>query len=396
MKEVQINRLLNITQAINENRPAAELFEMYASFLNWELGFGRMALYFRSEGQWLCSSDIGLTTAERERTMTGVFAQFTSRGAVGACGDAFLETFDFVIPVTHKEERLVYVFLGDLDDVPEASARVQLVTTITHVVAVAIENKRLFRQQLERERYQTELALASDIQRSLVPTQLPGSAAFQMSALYRPRFGVGGDFYSAELFDDGRLLFCVADISGKGTGAALLMSNFEASFWSLGRSRTTLASFVQALNTALFRVTRGDRFLTMFVGEFDTNSRQLSYVNAGHNPPLVIRPNQQVEELCTGCTFLGAFERIPRVDTGRFDFNTGGLLLCYTDGVTELAAPDGEMYGDDRLMDFARDHSGLAAATFSAQLDASLKSFQQDAEPTDDITVLSIGICAMR
>ncbi len=392
MKEVQINRLLNITQAINENRPAVELFQMYASFLNWDLGFRRMALYFRREGQWICSSDIGLTPAERERPFRPTSLAFDNRGPLGEVDDEFLSSFDFVIPVTHKDERLVYVFLGDLADVPEASARVQLVTTITHVVAVAIENKRLFRQQLERERYRTELALASDIQRSLVPTTLPSAEAFDMAALYRPRFGVGGDFYSAEYFEDGRLLFCVADISGKGTGAALLMSNFEASFWSLGRTRTSLASFVQALNTALFRVTRGDRFLTLFVGEFDCNTRQLSYVNAGHNPPLAMRSAGQIEELTTGCTFLGAFERIPRVDTGRFDLSSGGLMLCYTDGVTELADPTGEMYGDDRLFDFARAHGTQGAKGFCDSLDESLKHFQGDAEPTDDITVLSIGV----
>ena len=392
MKEVQINRLLNITQAINENRPAGELFEMYASFLNWELGFSRMALYFRRDGKWICSSHIGLTPAERERDVSGAFAAFTSRGRVGDCGDALLRTFDFVIPVTHKDEQLVYVFLGDLSDVPEASARVQLVTTITHVVAVAIENKRLFREQIERERYRVELALASDIQRSLVPTRLPRAGAFAMAALYQPRFGVGGDFYSAEVFDDGRLLFCVADISGKGTGAALLMSNFEASFWTLARSRTSLAAFVQDLNQALVRVTRGERFLTLFVGELDPESRHLTYVNAGHNPPLVLAPDGTVGELTTGCTFLGAFDRIPRVDTGHYDLRAGGVLLCYTDGVTELANPAGEMFGEERLEAFAAAHVGLSALGLCDALDATLKDFQAEAEPTDDITVLSIGV----
>ena len=391
LKELQINRLLNITQAINENRPAEELFEMYANFLNWDLNVPRMALYYRRAGQWACASDIGLGEGERHRPVSQHFGRYLVRGPVGDVGDGLLATFDFVIPVTHKDDRLVYVFCAGLSDGPEDAGRVQIVTAITHVVAVAIENKWLFRKQLEQERYQAELELATEIQLGLIPASLPSGEDFDMAALYRPRFGVGGDFYSAEYYEDGRLLFCVADIAGKGTGAALLMSNFEASFWSLGRSRTTLSHFVQALNTALFRVTRGDRFLTLFVGEYDVNTRQLAYVNAGHNPPLIVEPGaDDPRELKTGCTFLGAFEEIPRIDTGRLDLSEGGLLFCYTDGVTEMAAPSGEMYGEDRLCAFACGRGGSTAAEFNAALDEELSAFQGDAEPTDDTTVLSL------
>ncbi len=198
LKELQINRLLNITQAINENRSARELFEMYANFLNWDLGIRRMALYFQRDGHWECRSFIGLTDGERMVGVSECFDDYQVRGPISDDGHPLLCSFDFVIPVTHKNQNLVYVFLGDLSDAPEASARVQLVTTITHVVAVAIENKRLFKQQLEQERYQAEFALASEIQRSLVPDHLPSGPHFDMAALYLPRFGVGGDFYSAE------------------------------------------------------------------------------------------------------------------------------------------------------------------------------------------------------
>ena len=364
---------------------------MYANFLSWDLSIPRMALYYRRAGQWVTSSHIGLTEEERRRDVGAHFDQYVERGPVGDADDALLRSFDFVIPVRHKEQQLVYVFCAGLSASPDDAGRVQIVTAITHVVAVAIENKHLFRQQLEQERYQAELELATEIQQGLIPHSLPSGPHFDMAALYRPRFGVGGDFYSAEYFADGRLLFCVADIAGKGTGAALLMSNFEASFWSLGRSRTSLAQFVQALNTALFRVTRGDRFLTLFVGEYDVNTRQLTYVNAGHNPPLVVAPGRDdPQELTTGCTFLGAFERIPRVDTGRLDLSEGGLLFCYTDGVTEMAAPTGEMYGEDRLCDFACGRGASTAADFNAALDAELSAFQAGAEPTDDTTVLSV------
>ncbi len=394
LKQLQINRLLNITQAINANVNAEGLFAMYASLLNWEVGIRLMALYFRQNGKWNCAAEIGLSKEERAHDLSAHFARFGSLQTLNHENDPLLARFGVVIPVTHKEEPLAYVFLGDVDDSPEMYNKVQFVTTITNVIAVAIENKRLFKKQLEQERYQTELALATDIQRSLIPESLPKTAVYDMAALYIPRFGVGGDFYSAETFADGKLLFCVADIAGKGTGAALLMSNFEASFWTLARSYRHMDSFVRDLNAALYRVTRGDRFVTLFVGEFDPASHKLTYVNAGHNPPLMLcdtpEPTAPVE-LGAGCTFLGAFERLPPIETGIFDLSRGGTLLCYTDGVTELSSEAGDMFGEERLFSFAEAHCGQSAEKFNEQLLEELTAFKGEAESTDDVTVLSIS-----
>lgn len=393
LKQLQINRLLNITQSINENVPADELFGMYASFLNWEIGIRLMALYFRRQGVWVCAARIGLEEAETKHDLSEEFGRFTSLQRLDDEQHPFLRQFSVVIPVQHKEEPLAYVFLGDVEGTHEMYNKVQFVTTITNVIAVAIENKRLFKNQLRQERYQTELALATEIQRSLVPDSLPRTDKFDLAALYIPRFGVGGDFYSAEQFDDGKLLFCIADIAGKGTGAALLMSNFEASFWSLAQTRTDLESFVRQLNSALFRVTRGDRFVTLFVGEYCPTNQVLHYVNAGHNAPLLMCPKLErdgLRELDCGCTFLGAFEELPPFEVGEHDLSEGGLLLCYTDGVTELTNEHDAMFGEEHLEAFAKTHCDDSVEAFNAALLHELRAFQGDAEATDDVTVLTV------
>lgn len=394
LKQLQINRLLNITQAINENVAEAELFGMYASFLNWEIGIRLMALYFRKNGAWACAAHVGLTERERQLDISAEFARFTSLKRLDDEHGPLLARFSVVIPVLHKDEPLGYVFLGEVEDTPEMYNKVQFVTTITNVIAVAIENKRLFKSQLAQERYQTELALATDIQRSLIPESLPTTAAYDMAALYIPRFGVGGDFYSAERFADGTLLFCIADIAGKGTGAALLMSNFEASFWTLARVRDDLDSFVRQLNAALVRVTRGERFVTLFVGEYTPADRTLRYVNAGHNAPLLMCADAEatapVLELDCGCTFLGAFDELPPFEVGEHDMSAGGLLLCYTDGVTELAEPGGEMFGEERLEAYAAAQCKLGAEDFNAALLDELHGFQGEGESADDVTVLTV------
>jgi len=393
LKQLQINRLLNITQAINENVAARDLFSMYASFLNWEIGIRLMALYFRQDTRWTCAAQIGLSESEAERDVSKEFARFNELQRLDDETHPLLRRFSIVIPVLHKEEALAYVFLGEVDDTHEMYNKVQFVTTITNVIAVAIENKRLFKNQLRQERYQTELALATDIQRSLIPDSLPATKDYNMAALYIPRFGVGGDFYSAERFEDDTLLFCIADIAGKGTGAALLMSNFEASFWTLARTRTDLNSFVRQLNDALFRVTRGERFVTLFVGEYCPTDRCLSYVNAGHNAPLLmctVDDEDKVIELDRGCTFLGAFEQLPPVEVGKHKMQSGGLLLCYTDGVTELSTPDDEMYGEERLLEFASQQRATEATAFNDALLHDLRNFQGEAESSDDVTVLTV------
>ena len=408
LQQLQINRLLNITQAINSSAEPEQLFRMYADFLAWELGIDLMALYLLRDDSWERVAQIGFAAeAAPAADPVDQFERFAAITEINAEAevDPRLRQFDFVIPVSHTDGPIAYVLLGGVEDTPEHYNKVQFVATITNIIAVAIENRRLFRSQLEQERYRAELTLASEIQRSLVPERLPSTPHYELAALYRPRFGVGGDFYSAQTLADGSLLFCLADIAGKGTGAALLMSNFEASFWTLAQNRTDLASFVHDLNRALFRVTRGERFVTLIVGEYQPSDRRLRYVNAGHNPPLFVQPSAhepgRVTELRRGCTFLGAFEELPAVDVGTQEIDeAGGVLLCYTDGVTELAAPDGEMFGEDRLAQFAADRlgpdrlEGAPPATvpeaFNDDLLTRLLSFQGEAEPTDDLSVLTL------
>ena len=396
LKQLQINRLLNITQAINENVPADGLFSMYANLLSWEFGITCMALYFRQNKHWKCKASIGLSEEELAHDPSEAFNAFDGNiNTLGAQDDELLRRFSVVAPVMHKQQALAYVFLGDIDDTPEMYDRVQFVRTITNVIAVAIENKRLFKRQLKQERYQTELSLATDIQRSLVPSKLPSNEHYDMSAIYIPRFGVSGDFYSAIEDEDGKLLFCVADISGKGTGAALLMSNFEASFWTLAHTRTTVDTLVRDLNDALFRVTQGERFMTLFVGEYDPKTRVLHYVNAGHNPPLMACPQDgqllyAVEECLEGCTLIGAFEELPTFKVGKMVLPKGAQILCYTDGVTELFSPNKEMYGEERIRAFAEANASRPPQGFNDTLLEELRVFQGFAEATDDVTVLSI------
>lgn len=392
LKQLQINRLLNITQAINNNIKFDDLFRMYQSFLNWEMGITRMALYVKNkeETDWVCPAYLGLQPQfiERYGAIGYLLEGFSRLTKLKHSEHPFLREFDLVIPVMHKDTAIAYTFLGHLDQEKDLYSKVQFITTITNVVAVAIENKRLFKRQLEQERLKREIELASDIQMMLVPAVLPTSDKFELASIYKPQLGIGGDYFDFIQHSPDRLSFCVADISGKGLAAALIMSNFQANLHSLLLQKLPLEELIIQLNSAVFRITNGSRFITMFFGEYQPNERRLRYVNAGHVPPLLVRDGEMVQ-LEKGCTILGCFTELPELEVGEVDLTPGAMILSYTDGLTDLKNDNGDFLNEQLLFDYSRTHYNLPAEEFNNQLMERMELFRGQQPFPDDVTVLT-------
>jgi sigma-B regulation protein RsbU (phosphoserine phosphatase) len=265
LKQLQINRLLNITQAINNNVSADGLFNMYKSFLSWEIGIKRMALYFKEDEEWPCAASIGIDDQLLKMDIRDTLPRYTRLNNLEATEHPLLRQFEVVIPVRHKEDPIAYVFIGGFDADDDMYSKVQFITAITNVIAVAIENKRLFKKQLEQEGFKREMELASEIQRMLIPKKLPSTEAYELSSIYKPQLGIGGDYFDFVEFENGKIVFAIGDVSGKGIGAALLMANFQANFQTLINKRSSLEDFVRDLNYSVHQITKGDRFITFFV-----------------------------------------------------------------------------------------------------------------------------------
>ena len=391
LKQLQVNRLLNITQAINNNVKTAGLFEMYSSFLSWEMGVKKMALYFRKEDQWECTAHIGLSKEILEMDVTDQLAKFTRLNNLIDNDHPFVKNFDVVIPVKHKDTHLAYVFIGGFDENDDMYSKVQFITTITNIISVAIENKRLFKQQLEQERLKKEMELASEMQHLLIPKSLPKTKDYELDSIYLPHLNVGGDYYDFVEHEDGRITFCIADIAGKGVAAALLMSNLEGTFHTLLRPENSLTDLIHALNENVLRVTKGDKFLTFFVAQYDKNTRQLTYVNAGHNPP-ALAMNDQVVRLKNGCTVLGAFDEIPHIEEGSVTIEDEALVLLFTDGLIELRNEQGEFVNEEYSTRFVKENYRLSAKAFNDKMMEELKLFKGRRKFDDDFTVLTCKI----
>lgn len=389
LKQVQVNRLLSITQAINNNMSAKGLYEMYKSFLSYEMGIRKMALYIQKSDRWTCASSIGLNAGSLKVDISELLKQYKSLDRLNGANHPLISQFDVVIPVSHKDSPIAYVFLGGFEEGDDMYDKVQFITALTNVIAVAIENKRLFKRQIEQERLRKEMELASTMQRNLVPKDLPTKDCYQLASIYEPHLSVGGDYFDFMEFGDGKIVFCVGDISGKGLAAALLMANFQAIFHTLVSKRAKMEDFVRDVNDALFRITNGDRFITFFVAEYDMFTRKIRYVNAGHNPPILVQQGK-VHLLKKGTTILGCFDELPFLEIGEIKVEDEAMVLIYTDGLTDIQDDKGNYLGMEFLEDFVKERYQLTAKNFNTELLAMADQFIDDQQDyPDDFTVLT-------
>ncbi len=393
LKQLQINRLLNITQAINNNVPAKELYQMYQSFLSWELSVKKLVFYVRGEKNWTCEACIGIEDNLLQHDISGYFEKYSYLKNIEDNDHPLIREFDVVIPVKHKEHPIAYVFIGGFSDDEDMYSKVQFITTITNIIAVAIENKRLFKRQLEQERLKREMELGSEIQQRLIPKDLPSTSLYELASIYKPMLGVGGDYIDFIEFDDGKFVFCVGDISGKGVAAALLMANFQANFHTLINKRTALDEFVRDLNRSVNLVTSGDWFITFFIAEYDIHTRKLCYINAGHNPPVVATVDE-FYFLDRGCTMLGPFTELPELEIGEHYMDEAAMVFAFTDGLTDLRNKTGDFLSEKMLHDFVKNNYDLSAHTFNKLLMDKIETFKGDQTYPDDFTILTCKIFA--
>ncbi|MFN7326407.1 MAG: PP2C family protein-serine/threonine phosphatase [Chitinophagales bacterium] len=390
----QLKGLMSVTQAINENVGAEGLFEMLGRFLSFEMQVGSFALLFREGNQWKMVAQHEANAAHFDSDSLSPLIDLHGAGTrklIKEREHPFIAPFEYGLKVMHKDIPLAYLLMANLRQPDDLVSQLDFVTAVTNVVAVAIENKRLFKEQIKQKLINREVELAAGIQQSLIPHRLPSGAFYEMGSVYRPHFAVGGDYYDVIEFPDGKITFCIADITGKGVAAALLMANFQANFNALVPRTSNLEEIVREMNAAVYRVTEGDRFITLFIAQYNPLTRTLEYVNAGHTPPVVIS-DQQVSRLRSGSTILGWLPELPFLEIGSIQVNPDTLLFSYTDGLTDVCNPKGEDFSDHLLAEFLLRHLSKPINEINSLLIQHIERFKGDAPYPDDITVLSCRI----
>lgn len=390
-KELELAALLEITQAINNNLPEESLYKIFNFTLRSNLNIKKLAL-FVFDKVWACRVLFGAKKDFTKVKLDERVKMIKNIHRMTEFPECEFDEFDIVIPISHKTDTLALVFVGGLD--PQTTLEengLKFIQALSNIIVVAIENKKLARQQLEQEAFRKELEIASDVQRFLFPEKLPNTDRLRLEASYLPHDHVGGDYYDYIPINANQFLVCVADVSGKGIPAALMMSNFQASLHTLLRQTPNLTEIVEALNYQVLESAKGEKFITFFAAIYDLKLRTMVYVNAGHNPPVLCQPNgmRLLEE---GSTVLGAMHPLPFINEGFIENIDKFTLFAYTDGLTETINEEGQEFGQDRLMDYLRDNSTKDLTTIHNDIIINLDTFKGLNPYRDDITLLSCRV----
>ena len=340
----KLNALLSMAQAISGEMKTEDLMDRFRTILNDDLEIDRV-VFFKFEEKW----ELLLSTNCPESISSAIDPELNLMGFddisfVSTSTNPVLQEFDIIIPVVQNNQPMAFILIADTkEEVKGVSATIKhlnFVQTLSIIIFVAIENLRLFHTTLEQEAMKKELELASQMQNLLIPNQqdLPQTPSVKIHSYYHPHAEVGGDFYDVISLERDEIGFCIADVSGKGMAAAILMSNFQANLRALFTYDITLTGLVEKLNTRVMASAKGERFITLFIGRYNPHRKTLEYINAGHNPPLFFdTKTRELELLTSGCVGLGMIDEIPIMNVGSLRVSSPSKLITYTDGLVEYS-----------------------------------------------------------
>ncbi|MEQ8303623.1 MAG: PP2C family protein-serine/threonine phosphatase [Cyclobacteriaceae bacterium] len=393
-KELELNALLEITQAINSNVPEESLYKIFNFTLRSNLHINKLALFVLDE-VWNCKVNFGTKKNFQDVKLDDHFKMIRKVHQMSEFEKCDFHEFDLVIPVAHKSSTLALVFVGGGENQQTNHDRdegIKFIQALSNIIIVAIENKKLARRQLQQEAFRKELEIASDVQQFLFPEKLPNTDRLKIEASYLPHDLVGGDYYDYIPINKNQFLICVADVSGKGIPAALMMSNFQASLRTLLRQTPNLIEILEALNYQVLENTKGEKFITFFGAIYDLSLKTMVYVNAGHNPPILYTRKNGMQLLEEGSTVIGAMHPLPFMNEGFITDLDEFLLFAYTDGLTETTNEMDEEFGPELLIKYLDANKDKDLKTMHHDIIVQLDGFKGRNSYKDDITMLSCRV----
>jgi len=338
--EFKLKALLELTNAINDNLPSNLLIDNYKNIIVNELQIGKLLLYSKSNGNWNLLTSHGINQSQYLNIDINSLINFKDISYIEKKNIPFLEPFDIIIPVYHKNELIAFLLLGDIYEEKQGISPIikhfNFIQTLTNILIVAIENKVLNEKLIYQQKIKHELELAQKIQMNLIPETKDFSDNFlKIYSFYQPHYEVGGDYYDFFYLTKNDLAFCIADASGKGISAALIMSNFQATLRALFTNTLSLNKLTHKLNKIIYNNTKGENFITAFIAKYNVKSRTLTYVNSAHVPPILCLNNKTIKLLYPTSPGIGMLENLKNIKTKKIKIPKNSSLLCFTDGFME-------------------------------------------------------------
>jgi serine phosphatase RsbU (regulator of sigma subunit) len=390
--------LIRAGQELSENRPLAELFSVILDLAIQAVNAQRGVLLILEGENLLPKAHKGegfrISTGVRDRVLKEK-SSILVRDAQN--DDAFKGRMSIVeqkvhtmmaVPLQTKERIIGLIYVDSPFVIREFTKDdLSLLTVMANVMAIRIENARLAEIEQTERIMQRDLSQAAEIQGRMLPDKAPIVPGTDLAGFNVPCRTVGGDYYDFFPFPDGRVALALGDVSGKGMPASLMMMALHARVQVLAEDPGDLAAFMTRLNKATCAKCPSNRFITFFFCVLDTNTGELTFANAGHNPPIVVRAPGSAEMLEGGGPVLGILPIAPYSEM-RISLQKGDMLVLYSDGVTEANDIDQNEYGEERFIEVLKKHRTEPASAIVEAVTKSLAEFAAGAPQADDITLV--------
>lgn len=296
---------------------------------------------------------------------------------------------EVIVPMIVKREVKGWLLLGKkLKNESYSKGDIEFLHSLGNLAIISIENARLFKEELEKQKMEDELVIAREIQQGLLPHKLPRLDGFDIAATNIPSSQVGGDYYDVISKSDDEWIIAIGDVSGKGTPAALLMANVQASLRTLVQFDLSPSEMTNQLNDLICRSTGADKFITFFWGLLEITTKKFSYVNAGHNPPIMLRADGSVERLDIGGIILGVFPTVRSYEMGTITLHKGDILFMFTDGINEAMNAEGEEFTEDRLEKILQTVQSENSAVVLKRIHDAIRAHTKGCCQSDDMTMI--------
>ncbi|MBP9191108.1 MAG: PP2C family protein-serine/threonine phosphatase [Ignavibacteria bacterium] len=316
----------------------------------------------------------------------------TNNSSVSFLDFLYKQGFEIVIPTIIKNEIDYIICIGKkLNKTSYSDTDIEFLESIVNLSLISIQNTELFREFLEKQKIENELKIAREIQLALLPNDIPEIKGYDIAGENIPALQVGGDYYDIIKLTDTKTALVIADVSGKGTPASLLMANIQSAVHSYLKLYTEidfdLAKVTEKINELIYENTSSEKFITFFWGILDSANNTFEYINAGHNPPYMLH-DDKIVPLTEGGFMIGILDFGINYEVGKIDLNNNDVVVFYTDGVTEAMDKNGEEFGDARLIDIMKNCKDCTSKFILEKLNHSLVEFAKDTPQYDDITAI--------
>jgi sigma-B regulation protein RsbU (phosphoserine phosphatase) len=299
---------------------------------------------------------------------------------------------ELVVPMQLQGETKGLILLGKrVNNSEYTEDDIEFIYSVGSLAIISLENRRLFSDALEKQKMEEELEIARGIQNNLLPHSLPSYPRFDIAAYNITSKQVGGDFYDVIPLDDKSFCMAIADVSGKGVPAALLMANLQAFLKIICKHGMSLHEATALINDLVTENTMDGKFITFFWGVLNDLDLTMNYVNAGHNPPLLVR-NKKIIKLDKGGIILGVMKTFVPYESPTISLEKDDLIVLFTDGITEAMNLAGQEYSDEKLEELVLKYSDLNASEVCEIIKNSVQDHAAGTVQSDDITLLIVKV----